>query len=128
MELLAGGVDVISLGVMTTPGVAYLTRRLGAALGVSVSASHNPVEYNGIKLVSFNGLRLQREDEMEIETLIEEPTSVEVASDEGLMAQQTNGQHLVEVYIQDHVQHCPAKSLEGLRLVLDCANGAAALL
>jgi phosphoglucosamine mutase len=122
--LISLGIDVIDLGVMTTPGVAYLTRRLSADLGVIVSASHNPVEYNGIKLVGQNGLRLQREDEIEIESLINRITA-EGAKQGATSGQQTNGQHLIELYIQDHVQRCPAESLEGLKVVLDCANGAA---
>ena len=65
--MLREGIDVIDLGVMTTPGVAYLTRCQAVDLGVVVSASHNPPEYNGIKVVGPNGLRLQREDEIEIE-------------------------------------------------------------
>jgi phosphoglucosamine mutase len=109
---------------MTTPGIAFLTRRLRAGLGVTVSASHSPLEYNGIKLVGTNGLRLQREEEIEIERLIEESTTkpLKVAYSLG---QETDGQHLIEIYIQDHVERCPAESLEGLKVVLDCANGAA---
>jgi phosphoglucosamine mutase len=122
--LLSEGIDVISLGIMTTPGVAYLTRRQGADLGISVSASHNPVEYNGIKLVGYNGLRLQREEEIEIESLINE--SAAGGSDGAIIpGQRTNGQHLIELYIEDHIRRCPAESLEGLKVVVDCANGAA---
>lgn len=123
--LTGQGVNVTNLGVMTTPGVAFLARRLRADLGVAISASHSPLEYNGIKLVGPNGLRLQREEEMEIESLINEfsARAVEYAT---TLGQQTDGQHLIELYIQDHVKRCPAESLEGLRVVLDCADGAAA--
>lgn len=122
--LTGQSVDVINLGVMSTPGVAFLARRLHADLGVIVSASHSPFEYNGIKLVGSNGLRLQREEEIEIESLINEfsARAVEYAT---TLGQQTDGQHLIELYIQDHVERCPAKSLEGLKIVLDCADGAA---
>jgi phosphoglucosamine mutase len=127
-NLMAGltgqGIDVIDLGVMTTPGVAFLTRWQQADLGVSVSASHNPLEYNGIKVVGPKGLRLQREEEIEIETLCAEfpARAAECANTPG---QVIHGQHLIEVYIQDHIQRCPVKSLAGLKVVLDCANGAA---
>jgi len=126
--LIAGltgqGAHVIDLGVMTTPGVAFLVRREQAHLGVIVSASHSPLEYNGIKLVRHSGLRLQREEEIEIESLIEESLAkaAEFAATGG---QKTPGQHLIEVYVQDHVEGCPVESLEGLRVVLDCADGAA---
>ena len=118
------GVDVINLGVMTTPGVAFLARRLQADLGVIVSASHAPFECNGIKLVKQNGLRLQREEEIEIEALINDLIHKASKLSDSL-GQQTDGQHLIDIYIQDHVARCPAESLEGLKVVLDCADGAA---
>jgi phosphoglucosamine mutase len=125
--LVDQGVNAINVGIMTTPGVAFLTRRLQADLGVIVSASHSPLQYNGIKLVRQNGLRLQREDEIEIESLIsallDEPP--ECAA---VLGQETDGEHLIELYIQDHIQRCPVQSLEGLRIVIDCADGAASRL
>jgi len=63
--LLSQGVDVTDLGIMTTPGVAYLTKHQKASLGLIVSASHDPPEYNGIKLVDSRGLRFRREEEIE---------------------------------------------------------------
>lgn len=122
--LLMQHVDVLDLGVMTTPGVAYLTRREDADLGIVVSASHNPVEYNGIKLIGPHGLRLQREDEFQVESLcreLETYPAIPVAS----KGQYTKATQLVELYIEDHVRRCPVESLAGLKLVLDCANGAA---
>jgi phosphoglucosamine mutase len=122
--LLGQGGNVINLGIMTTPGVAFLTRRIHADLGVIVSASHSPIEYNGIKLVGSNGLRLQREEEIEVERLINE-----FVNDPPMyltdIGQETNGSNLVEVYIDDHVRYCPVRSLDGFRVVLDCANGSA---
>lgn len=122
--LTGQGIDVIDLGIMTTPGVAFLTRWQQADLGVCVSASHNPLEYNGIKVVGPKGLRLQREEEIEIEALCAEfpARAAECANIQGEIIQ---GQHLIDVYIQDHIQRCPVKSLAGLKVVLDCANGAA---
>ena len=122
--LTGQGVNVTDLGVMTTPGVAFLTRRLQADLGVIVSASHSPLECNGIKLVAQNGLRLQREEEIEVESLINESVARAVEYTTTL-GQQTDGQHLIELYIQDHIRRCPAESLESLKVVLDCADGAA---
>ncbi len=118
------GVDVINLGVMTTPGVAFLVRRLQADLGIIVSASHSPFEYNGIKLVKQNGLRLQREQEIQVEALINGLLDQAVGSAD-TPGQESAGQHLIELYIQDHVARCPAESLAGFKVVLDCADGAA---
>jgi phosphoglucosamine mutase len=122
--LVEQGVDVIDLGVMTTPGVAFLTRRMGADLGVIVSASHSALEYNGVKLVTGSGLRLQREEEIEVERLIEESVaqSPDPAPSPG---EEIDGQNLIELYVWDHVEYCPVKSLAGLNVVLDCADGAA---
>ena len=123
--MLREGIDVIDLGVMTTPGVAYLTRCQAVDLGVVVSASHNPPEYNGIKVVGPDGLRLQREDEIEIESLIDKCVSDSPAG--GARAgEQIDGRHLLELYVQDHVQRLQVESLRSLRIVLDCAHGAAA--
>src|SRR6056297_3841960 len=65
------GIDVIILGVIPTPGVAYLTRELEADGGIVVSASHNPVEYNGIKFFSSKGYKLDPKEEEEIELIID---------------------------------------------------------
>ncbi|MGC8782681.1 MAG: phosphoglucosamine mutase, partial [Anaerolineae bacterium] len=121
--LQATGVHVTDLGVITTPGVAYLARRQQADLGISVSASHNPPQYNGIKLVDRYGLRLQREDEMEIEALIERAARTEAYSLR-MSGQRTDGSHLWELYIQEHAPYDRAASLAGFRVVLDCAHGA----
>ncbi|MEJ5198453.1 MAG: phosphoglucosamine mutase, partial [Anaerolineae bacterium] len=118
------GVHVLDVGIMTTPGVAYLTRHTQADLGISVSASHNPPQYNGIKLVDYYGLRLKREDEMAIEKLVAEPAGAEwypvIVS-----GQWTDASHLQELYLQDHAPRVRAHPLQGFRVVLDCAHGAA---
>ena len=56
--LISSGVDVLKLGVITTRGVAYLTKNLDVQAGIMISASHNPVQYNGIKIFSHNGYKL----------------------------------------------------------------------
>jgi phosphoglucosamine mutase len=121
--MMGQGVDVINLGIITTPGVAFITRRNSAHLGVIVSASHSPLEYNGIKLVGANGLRLSREEEIEIESLIERfiEAPPNFTNDLG---QEVDGQHLVEIYIDEHVKSFSVASLKGFRAVLDCAHGA----
>jgi len=122
--LLAEGVNVVDAGVTTTPSIAYLARDQTADMGIAVSASHNPAEYNGVKLIGPSGLRLQREDEIEIEGLISDSARQPTPS-ERTRGERANGAHLRELYIQHHVQHAPASSLAGLGVVLDCANGAA---
>ena len=65
------GCDVITVGVIPTPGVAYLTKKYEADCGVVISASHNPVEYNGIKFFNKNGYKLDDSVELEIENYID---------------------------------------------------------
>lgn len=122
--LLGQGVNVINLGIMPTPGVAYLTRRQGADMGLVVTASHSPGYMNGIKLVASSGLRLEPEDEMTIEALIENTLTVAVA-DHQVPGHSTDGENLILTYIFEHKRACPTDVLRGLRLVLDCSNGAA---
>ena len=71
--LASAGVDVLLLGVLPTPGVAYLTAELGADLGVMLSASHNPMPYNGIKFLARGGVKLDDAIEIAIEKRLREP-------------------------------------------------------
>jgi phosphoglucosamine mutase len=127
--LTGAGVQTIDLGIITTPGVAFLVREQGMDLGVIVSASHNPYDHNGIKLIGPNGLRLQREEELEVEQLIRSALANGIPPLENV-GQASNGSHLLEIYTQDHVRFVQSywrdsTPLRSLRLVLDCANGAA---
>src|SRR5690625_285407 len=69
--LLSIGAEVMRLGVISTPGVAYLTKAISADAGIMISASHNPVEDNGIKFFGSNGFKLLDEQEAEIEAVID---------------------------------------------------------
>ena len=69
--LLSTGAEVMRLGVISTPGVAYLTKALDAQAGVMISASHNPVQDNGIKFLGSDGFKLTDEQEAEIEALLD---------------------------------------------------------
>ena len=71
--LLSVGIEVLRLGVVTTPGVAYLVRAQEADAGVMITASHNPIEYNGIKYFGSDGFKLSDELEYEIEQLLDAP-------------------------------------------------------
>jgi phosphoglucosamine mutase len=119
--LLSQGLNVIDVGVMTTPGVACLTRHKHAFLGLSVTASHNPAEYNGIKFIDSRGLRLQQESE--IEALINECIHTAIHPVGGQGREVT--EDLTEVYIRGQIRSFQFGSLHGLKLVVDCANGAA---
>ncbi|MCF8019228.1 MAG: phosphoglucosamine mutase [Vallitaleaceae bacterium] len=117
------GADAMSMGVMPTPAVSYLTREYGADAGVVISASHNPVEYNGIKFFNRDGYKLSDSIEEEIEALVRNgnkdivlPTGVDI------------GRHIQRnECIYDYIRFAKRQiktNLEGLRIVIDCANGA----
>ena len=119
------GMDVFLLGPVPTPGVAMLTRSLRADLGVMISASHNPYRDNGIKLFGPDGYKLSDAIEAEIEALIEtDMTPQLVAPDRLGRAKRIEGVH--DRYIEFAKRTMPRdQSLDGLRIVIDCANGAA---
>ena len=118
------GVDVTMVGPMPTPAVAMLTRSLRADIGVVISASHNPHQYNGIKLFGSDGYKLSDKDELAIEATMAD-------SSKGLAAPEALGRarRLDDApgrYIEFVKQTFPKGSrLDGLRIVVDCANGAA---
>jgi phosphoglucosamine mutase len=120
--LASSGVDVLRLGVIPTPGVAYLTKALGAAFGVVISASHNPARDNGIKFFGPGGVKLPDAVEDQIEDRLGstvKTTSFGRVSDAGA-TQELYLDHLLSTLPAD-----PAKALAGLRIVADCAHGAA---
>ena len=130
-DLMAGafasGASVQSAGVITTPGVAYLARVLPADAGVVISASHNPFEDNGIKIFDPSGRKLDDATERQIESDIAKgELDVRKASD---AARATNEQHAINLrdrYL-DYLEHeiGDGLSLDDLKIVVDCANGAA---
>lgn len=121
--LLSIGIEVMRLGVISTPGVAYLTRALGADAGVMISASHNPVKDNGIKFFGGDGFKLSDEKEAEIEQLIDAQNDElprPVGGDIGVVMDYREGGQKYISYLKTTVKH----RFEGLKVVLDCANGA----
>ena len=120
--LLASGVDVKDLGVMTTPGVAVLTRRMKAGAGVVLSASHNPFEQNGIKFFSSTGQKLSVETEDAIEGVAHSAGEFTPVAQPG-KAIDCSDAH--ETYTLDLLAEHRTKFLAGLTLVVDCSNGAA---
>jgi len=119
--LASAGLDVIRVGVIPTPGVAYLTQTLRADLGVTISASHNAMPDNGIKLFDRFGYKLPDEIEEQIEARMGEPWQRPTGGGVGRVYDDPQA---VVRYI-DHLVGCAPHRLDGLRVVVDCAHGAA---
>ncbi|NPV80478.1 MAG: phosphoglucosamine mutase [Firmicutes bacterium] len=125
--IMSSGGTVLDLGIMPTPAIAFLTRDLKADAGVVISASHNPVEYNGIKFFSKEGFKLSIKDEEEITGLVEKsgwPSGNDslprpTASGIGRMRQISDAEDRYIDFVKGF-----APDLTGLRIVVDCANGA----
>jgi phosphoglucosamine mutase len=121
----ASGMDVFLLGPLPTPAMAMLTRSLRADLGVMISASHNPYQDNGVKFFGPDGFKLSDEAELEIESLMGEPTTEGLAGSADL-GRVKRVDDAGARYIEFAKNAFPrGLSLEGLRVVIDCANGAA---
>lgn len=122
--ILSVGAEAICVGVIPTPGVAHLTRKYKADAGVVISASHNPVEYNGIKFFDNNGYKLSDELEDRIQSVIQKDL-VEVPLPIGADV----GRKITEERaLEDYIEFAKATikgDLKGLKVALDCANGAA---
>jgi phosphoglucosamine mutase len=121
----AKGMDVVLFGPLPTPGVAMLTRSLRADLGVMISASHNSYQDNGIKLFGPDGYKLSDEAELAIEALMARPLDEDLAASADLgRAQRVDDAQ--SRYVEIVKSTFPRKlRLSGLRVVIDCANGAA---
>jgi len=122
--LLSSGATVVDLGVITTPGVAFMVKKMSAEAGVVISASHNPVGENGIKFFDADALKLSREIELEIEIIVEDPIDLEGVW-ESQFGRRIDGRDMRELYADHLVDEHPVGLLDGIKLVLDCSNGAA---
>lgn len=120
--LSAAGADVMLLGPMPTPAIAYLTRTFHAEAGIVISASHNPHDDNGIKFFSGQGTKLPDEVELMIEELLEAPMTVVESSQLGKVSRINDA---AGRYIEFCKSSVPTGTdLAGLKIVLDCAHGA----
>lgn len=120
--LSAAGVDILLLGPMPTPAIAYLTRTLHADAGIVISASHNPFEDNGIKFFSGDGTKLPDEVELAIEAELDKPMEMAPAASLG------KARRVVDAAGR-YIEFCKSAfpntlDLKGLKIALDCANGA----
>jgi phosphoglucosamine mutase len=120
--LVAAGMDILMLGPMPTPGIAYLTRTLHASTGIVISASHNPYYDNGIKFFSASGAKLPDEVELAIEAEIDRPlVTVDPARLGKVMRVEDAAGRYIE-FCKSTVPH--HLDLSSLKIVVDCANGA----
>ncbi len=121
--LLSTGAEVLRLGVISTPGVAYLTRQQNATAGIMISASHNPAKDNGIKFFGADGFKLDDDQEAEIEELVnKEEDDLPRPSAEGLGHSGEYKESILK-YIQ-YLKQTISGDLSGMRVVLDAAHGA----
>ena len=122
--LAGAGVDVLRLGVLPTPGVAYLTGALAADFGVVISASHNPAEDNGIKFFGPRGVKLPDAVEDKIEAVLN--SGIPVTTREFGRVTDATAEHARYVdYLLNTLPPGQARPLNNMKLVVDCANGAA---
>ena len=120
--LASTGAQVSDAGIITTPGVAFLTRQREFSAGVMVSASHNPYQDNGIKVFSPGGTKLAEAEELEIERLLKDLVDLPDLQDNAAQ----NVPDWVEEYVEHLVSLIPAVlDFSRYRLVVDCANGSA---
>lgn len=121
--IMSTGADVVLVGVVPTPAIAYLTRFYSCDAGVMISASHNPVEYNGIKFFNASGLKLPDAVEDRIELSIEQRKIGHIPSGAGV-GRRLEYHSAIRDYM-DFLKSTMDVDLSGLRIVMDCANGAA---
>ncbi len=121
--LAGAGVDVLRLGVIPTPGVAYLTQALGATFGVVISASHNPAQDNGIKFFGRGGVKLPDAVEDQIEDRLGSAPAASTGF--GRVSDASATQELYLDHLLSTLPGEPGRALAGLRVVADCAHGAA---
>lgn len=124
--LCSVGADVLILGVVPTPAVAYLVKKYNYDAAVMISASHNPCEFNGIKIFQSTGYKLPDEIENRIEAIIldnaEEP-DVKIGGDVGVISYAENA---VDDYIE-HIKDCKEADFSSMKVAFDCANGSSSV-
>lgn len=122
------GVDVLRVGILPTPAIAYLTRQMGVDAGIIISASHNPFEDNGIKLISREGFKLPDEKEKEIEDILfggKAESFRPVGSQLGRVIQFPQATDLYQEFLLQTVSNIASRiSFPGWKIIVDCAHGA----
>ncbi len=124
--LCSVGADVLILDVVPTPAVAFLVNEYSYDAGVMISASHNPCEYNGIKIFQYNGYKLPDELENEIEEIILDETKIPPV----MLGGDVGRIHFSSTAVDDYIFHLAMTSdgdFKGMKIALDCANGSASV-
>ncbi len=122
--LCSVGADVTLLGVIPTPAVAYLVKEYKADAGIMISASHNPCEYNGIKIFNGEGYKLSDSLEEQIEAIVLDGAQTPPCPTGGGIGRVTRCKSAVDDYVR-HLLSTTDVDLRGMRLAVDCANGSA---
>ncbi|MDD2362824.1 MAG: phosphoglucosamine mutase, partial [Oscillospiraceae bacterium] len=122
--LCSVGADVTLIGVVPTPAVAYLVKEYEADAGVMISASHNPCEYNGIKLFNSEGFKLSDALEQEIESIVLDGSRTPPTPTGGGVGRIQYCTTAVDDYVR-HILSTTDVNLRGMRIAVDCANGSA---
>lgn len=124
--LIAGlcsvGADVVLLGVVPTPAVAYLVKKYNAEAGIMISASHNPFEFNGIKIFSSDGYKLPDALEEEIESIVIDNTKPYYKPTGDGLGSVRRAETAVDEYIEYIISTVPYR-LDGMKIAIDCSNG-----
>jgi phosphoglucosamine mutase len=119
---VAAGVDVMLIGPLPTPGIAYMTQRLGCSFGVVISASHNSYEDNGIKFFDATGSKLSDAVEQQIESLLDENVVTQESQRLGKAIRIDRSRTQYQDFCASTIP--PGMNLQGFKIVVDCANGA----
>lgn len=123
--LCSVGANVLLLGVVPTPAVAYLVKKYGADAGIMISASHNPFEFNGIKIFSMDGYKLPDDLEEEIESIVLDHSIPypELSGDQ--LGHVRYAENAVDDYVSHVIESVPER-IDGMKIALDCSNGSSA--
>ncbi|MBQ7820909.1 MAG: phosphoglucosamine mutase [Clostridia bacterium] len=124
--LCSVGADVVLLGVVPTPAVAYLVGKYKANAGIMISASHNPYEFNGIKIFNEDGFKLADEIEERIESIVLDGMPTLKLADAQNIGRVTYATNAIDDYIE-HITSSSICSLDGMEIAIDCANGSASM-
>lgn len=126
--LIAGlcsvGADVVLLGAVPTPAVAYLIKKYKADAGIMISASHNPFEFNGIKIFSSDGYKLPDALEYEIESIVIDKAKPYYSPTGDGLGRVSRAEYAAEDYIVHIIETVPYR-LDGMKIAIDCSNGSA---
>ena len=120
--LAAAGLDVLLLGPMPTPAIAYITQAQRAAAGIVISASHNPYHDDGVKFFNGNGFKLPDATELAIEAMLDQPLKMVASEKIGKATRMEDAKGRYIEFCKSSISF--NKSLRGMKLVVDCANGA----